>query len=201
MSESFSEKTLREFVEQLGSKSPIPGGGGAAALVGAIGTALGNMVASLTIGKPKYKEFENDLIGLQARADTLQQEFLLLVQKDAEAFEPLAAAYKVGPGDEMESALKTACDVPLTIMRKCADTIELCSEFAEKGSKIVISDAGAGVILSKAAMQAASLSVFINTGAIQDKKYASQIEEQANKLLDKYLPLADSIFLKVKGKL
>ena len=89
----FSTSTCTEFVEVLASKAPVPGGVGASALVGAVGTALGNMVGSLTVGKKKYADVEADIIALKEKATALQADFLRLVEADAEAFEPLAKAY------------------------------------------------------------------------------------------------------------
>ena len=87
------KKTCEEFVEVLASNAPVPGGGGASALVGAIGMALGNMVGSLTVGKKKYADVQEDIIALKAKADALQKEFLTLIDRDAEMFEPLSRAY------------------------------------------------------------------------------------------------------------
>ena len=90
---AFTDDSCREFVEVLASKAPVPGGGGASALIGAIGTALGNMVGSLTVGKKKYADVEEDIIELKKKADKLQDELLALVAADAEVFEPLSKAY------------------------------------------------------------------------------------------------------------
>ena len=89
----FSTVPCNEFVEVLASKAPVPGGGGASALVGAIGTALGNMVGSLTVGKKKYAEVEAEMYELKAKCDKLQAELLQLIERDAEVFEPLSKAY------------------------------------------------------------------------------------------------------------
>ena len=176
------------FVEVLASKAPVPGGGGASSLVGAIGTALGNMVGSLTLGKKKYADVQDDIIALKAKADALQMELLDLVQKDAEMFEPLSKAYGLPKETEeqkaekariMEAALKDACSVPLLIMEKCCEAIELHKEFAAKGSALAISDVGVGVACCRAALLGASLNVFINTKSMTDKAYAAEINEKA----------------------
>ena len=86
----FSTSTCTEFVEVLASKAPVPGGGGASALVGAVGTALGNMVGSLTVGKKKYADVEDEMYELKAKCDQLQKDFLRLIERDAEVFEPLS---------------------------------------------------------------------------------------------------------------
>ena len=178
------DQSLRAFTEVLASKAPVPGGGGASALVGALGTALGSMVGSLTVGKKKYAAVEEDIKGLMKQAEVLQAELLALVEKDAEVFAPLAAAYGMPKETEEEKAekarvmglvLKDACSVPLEIMEKCCKVIDLHREFAEKGSVLAVSDAGVGVIFAKAALQGASLNVFINTGSMQDRAYAETL--------------------------
>ena len=139
----FSTVPCNEFVEVLGSKAPVPGGGGASALVGAVGTALGNMVGALTVGKKKYADVEEEMKELMAKATTLQDELLHLIERDAEVFEPLSKAYgmpreteeeKAEKARVMEIVLKDACSVPMEIMEKCCEAIDLIVEFAAKGS-------------------------------------------------------------------
>jgi formiminotetrahydrofolate cyclodeaminase len=206
----FTKKSAEEFVDVLASKEPVPGGGGASALVGAIGCALGNMVGSLTVGKKKYADVEADIIALKEKADKLQKELLDLVDEDAKAFEPLAKAYGMPKDTEeekaekakvMEAALKTACGVPLEIMRKCCEAIELIEEFAAKGSRLALSDAGVGAAFCKAALYGASLNVFINTKAMADRDYAEKLNKEANDMMDVYGKRAEEVFDKVKGSL
>lgn len=206
----FIEKKCDEFVEMLASKSPVPGGGGSSALVGAIGVALGNMVGALTIGKKKYLSVEEEMIALKVKSDRLQNELLQLVDLDAEAFEPLAKAYGLPKETEeqqaaksviMEKALKNACSVPLEIMRKCCEAILIQSEFAKKGSAIALSDAGVGVIFCKAALQGASLNVYINTEAMLDRAYAENINNETAGMVEQYCNLADETFNYVLNKI
>jgi Methenyl tetrahydrofolate cyclohydrolase len=201
-----TDNSCRDFVNVLAGNEPVPGGGGASALVGAVGTALGNMVGSLTVGKKKYADVEDDIKSLMSKADTLQKELLDLVEKDAEVFAPLAKAYgmpketeteKAAKAEVMAKVLKDACAVPLEIMRKCCEAIDICDEFAEKGSKLAISDAGVGVIFCKSALQGASLNVFINTKAMADKEYAAKVNAQADEMLQAYTVKADEVFGKV----
>jgi formiminotetrahydrofolate cyclodeaminase len=206
----FTKLSCEEFVNVLASREPVPGGGGAASLVGAIGIALGNMVGSLTLGKKKYADVENDIITLKARSDALQADFIDLVQRDADVFEPLSKAYGMSQETEAErsekdrvmaSALARCCGVPLDIMKKCCEAIDLHKEFAAKGTAIAISDVGCGVICCKAALQAASLNVFINTKAMADRELAERNNKLANDMLNTYLKLADEIFADVASKL
>jgi formiminotetrahydrofolate cyclodeaminase len=203
---AFINKTCAEFVDALASKAPAPGGGGASALVGAVGIALGSMVGNLTVGKKKYANVESDIILLMDKAAKLQTDLMRLIDEDAAVFEPLSKAYGIPKDDPgraqlMEDALRLACTVPMDIMRVCAKAIELQCEFAEKGSAIAISDAGVGVALCKAALMGASLNVFINTKSMIDRDYAAAIEIEADGLLSKYCVLADKIYDIVSEKI
>jgi len=202
----YVDNTCDGFIDILASKAAVPGGGGASALVGAVGMALGSMVGSLTIGKKKYASVEADIIAIMDEAAALQSELLRLVDEDAVAFEPLAKAYGIPKDDPdrariMDEALKSASSVPLEIMRACARAIELHAEFASKGSVMAVSDAGVGVLCCKAALQGASLNVFINTGSMADKEYAAAAEAEADALLEKYETMADGIYGSVVARL
>ena len=206
----FTDYSCKDFITVLSGKSPVPGGGGAAALAGAIGIALGNMVGSLTVGKKTYAAVEEDIIQCKKKADDITARLLDLVEKDAEAFEPLSAAYgmpKSTPeeiekkAEVMEAALVGACEVPLEIMRTCAEAIDLIETFAEKGSKIAISDAGVGAAFCKAALQGASLNVYINTKSMADREYAEELNKKADAMLEKYTKIADDTFNSVLGRL
>ena len=206
----FTKNTCEEFVDVLASKAPVPGGGGASALVGAIGMALGNMVGSLTVGKKKYADVEADIIALKEKATALQADFLRLVDADAEAFEPLSKAYGMPKETEEQKAekarvmaivLKDACAVPMEIMEKCCEAIYVIEEFAAKGSALAISDAGVGVVFCKAALLGASLNVYINTKSMADKEYAASLNEKADKMIADYSKKADEIFAAVNARL
>ena len=140
------------------------------------------------------------------RAQNLREKCLSLIDGDAEVFAPLARAYGIPKDDPdresiMEEALKGACGVPMEIMRTCAEALDVIREFAEKGSKLAISDAGCGAICCKAAMQAASLNVFINTKSMKDRTCAEALEAEANALLEQYTKLGDEVFDLVSGKI
>ena len=193
------EKTVTAFTEELASPAPVPGGGGASALAGAIGISLGDMVGELTTGKKKYADVEEDIQVLMKRAQALRVKLLGFVDGDAEAFAPLAKAYGIPKDDPtrgavMESALQVACSVPMDILRTCADAIDIIGEFAAKGSRLAVSDAGCGAILCKAAMQAASLNIYINTKSMKDRALVQALEAEADALLSGYTQKADDIF-------
>ena len=204
------ERTCSQFLAELASKAPTPGGGGTAALVGAAGVALGNMVGNLTTGKKKYAAVEEKIQALNAKAETLRKELEALVQEDAEAFAPLAAAYGL-PKDTpeqaadkervMETALTRAALVPIKIMQKCLEGITLAYSYAVDGSTMAISDAGCAAVLCKAALQAASLNVFDNTKLMTNREFATALEHTAEQLLDAGTSYADEAFHYVNEKL
>ena len=197
-------ESCRTFVEVLASDAPAPGGGGAAALVGAIGTALGNMVGSLTVGKKKYADVQDEILALKARCDALQKELLDQVEADDKGFVPLAKAYGIPKDDPnrdaiLEEATVTACAVPMHIMELCCQALDCVAVFAAKGSRLAVSDAGCAAVCCKAALQAASLNVFINTKSLKNRETAQAMNDKANTMLSTYVPKADEIFNGVKA--
>lgn len=200
------EKNIDKFLAELASSAPTPGGGGAAALCGALGIALGNMVGSLTLGKKKYADVHEDIAELNAKAEALRAGFVALVDADAEAFAPLSRAYAIPKDDPardeiMEPALLKAAEAPLEIMRKCAEALDLISGYAAKGSALAISDAGCAAALCGAAMEAAALNVKINTKSMKNRAVADNINAEMNELLQKYFVLSQEIYNDVSGRL
>ena len=192
-------ESCRLFVEMLASSTPSPGGGGAAALVGAIGTALGHMASNLTVGKKKYAAVQEQILALNTRFMLLEKELMDQVEADEKAFLPLAAAYRLpkdAPGYDrfMDEATLEACQVPLKIMELCCEALDCIALVAEKGSRLAVSDAGSGAVCCKAAMQAASLTVFINTKTLKNRSAAAAIDEKVWKMLTEYGTLADRIY-------
>ena len=200
----YTTKSCREFVTVLASNEPAPGGGGASALVAAIGTALGNMVGSLTVGKKKYADVQDEILAMKAKCDALQKELLDQVEADDKGFVPLAKAYGIPKDDPnraaiLENATVTACAVPMHIMELCCEAIDTIAVFAAKGSRLAVSDAGCGAVICKAALQAASLNVFINTKSLQSREVAEELNSKANSMLNTYCAKADEIFSTVKA--
>lgn len=200
------EKNIDKFLAELASSAPTPGGGGAAALCGALGIALGNMVGSLTLGKKKYADVQEDITALNSRAEALRADFAALIDADAEAFAPLSRAYSIpkdAPGrDEiMESALLRAAEPPIEIMRKCAEALDVIADYAAKGSALAISDAGCAAALCGAALQAAALNVRINTKSMKNRAAAEEIDAETDELLQKYSTIAQEIYKRVYGRL
>lgn len=204
-----TELSCQEFVALLASDAPAPGGGGAAALVGALGTALSNMVGSLTVGKPKYAEVEAEVRELKAQADALQTKFLELVAKDAEVFEPLSRAYGLPKAtvheaahkeEVMETCLMQCSEVPLEIMKTCCTALDVAADMEEVGTVIALSDVGCSAASLKAALLSAHLNVRVNTKLMKNRRKAEAINTKAQALLKKYVPLADKIYQKVQSK-
>lgn len=203
---SFINISTGEFAAELASPAPVPGGGGASALCGALGAALASMVGNLTVGKKKYAQYESDLQRILAHAEKLRQSLLELIDEDAECFKPLSHAYSIPKDDPeydtiMESALRLACSAPMNIMRTAAEAIELHSELEQKGSRLMQSDVGVGVLCCKTALMGASLNVYINVSSMKDEEYAAKLRSEADGLLAKYCPLADEIYAAVSAKL
>jgi len=204
------EKSCKDFVEVLASKAPVPGGGGAAALVGAIGMALGNMVGNLTVGKKKYKDVEAEVIEIMEKANALQNELLKLVDGDAEVFSKVSDVYRMpketpeqiaAREEAMEVALKQACSVPLKIMECTCEAIKLQARLAEIGSIMAISDVGVGVLCLKAALISGKLNVIINLNGIKDKEFVEKTYREMDELIENTLKLADDTYAKVEDRL
>ncbi|WP_368293509.1 cyclodeaminase/cyclohydrolase family protein [Dehalobacter sp. TBBPA1] len=202
------KKSCIEFVDALSSKEPVPGGGGASAYVGSIGTALGVMVGSLTVGKKKYADVEADVLVLMEKGQKIIEKLQVLVKEDADAFYPLSQAYGLPKNTEeeirikeetLQAALVKATLVPLDIVRCCADGINLQEEFAQKGTRIAISDVGVGVTFLKAALEGAKLNVLINTQIMKDQVLKQKIETELNELVTTYTAKADHIFAEVQN--
>jgi formiminotetrahydrofolate cyclodeaminase len=204
------EKSCREFVRVLASKEPVPGGGGAAALVGAIGMALGNMVGNLTIGKEKYKDVEKEVMEIMNEATAIQNRLMELVDKDAEVFKEVADVYKMPKStaeekkkreEAMENALKQACSVPIEIMKSACDAIRLQRRLADIGSQLAISDVGVGVLCLKAALISGKLNVIINLNGIKDREFVKKTGDEMEQLVKEGSRLADETYIKVEERL
>ena len=197
--------TVSAFAEQLASPAPAPGGGGASALAGALGAALGEMVANLTYGKKKYAEHEPEIRQAADRLSTLREKMLAAMDRDAEAFLPLAAAYGVKDPDEkkaaIQAALPEAIEAPLSAMEAMAEALAPLTVIAEKGSRLAISDAAASAALLGSALRAMSLNVFINTAAMEDDCLAMAYHARADKAfasLPGYEALYESIYTSLR---
>ena len=199
------EMTLTAFTQTLASKQPTPGGGGAAALAGALGAALGAMVGELTLGKPKYAAVEAQMQALTGRAKTLSAALLDLVDADAEAFLPLSRAYAIPKDDpgrpaELERCLRLAAEPPMEMVRLICQAVELMEGFAQMGSQLAVSDAAAGAALCRGALYAAAVNVKVNTKAMADRAYAEKLNSQVDALTEEYGKRAETVYADVYGR-
>ncbi|MDY5985862.1 MAG: cyclodeaminase/cyclohydrolase family protein [Lachnoclostridium sp.] len=204
------EQKTTDFLEVLSSAAPVPGGGGASAAVGAFSSALGMMVANLTIGKKKYADVEEEIIEVKEQLQNLQKELVDLTDKDAEAFEPLSKAYGL-PKDTpeqkaekervMEKALYEASIVPLQIMKTVAKVMKLLETLGEKGSKIAISDVGVAVLFARAALEGASLNIYINTRLMKDREQAERLNKESDDMIEEARRMQEKIYAGVLDKI
>ncbi|WP_124064808.1 cyclodeaminase/cyclohydrolase family protein [Clostridium sp. E02] len=202
--------TVSEFLEALSSKKPTPGGGGAAALGGAQGVALGEMVINLTLGKKKYADVEEEMQLLLIKLEDIKKEFLRLADEDAVVFAPLAAAYGLPAGTEeekkhkaevLETHLLAASLVPIAVMERAIDTLEIMEFLAEKGSRLAVSDVGVGVQFLRSALLGAKMNVSINTKFMKIREQAVDLDRRAKQLAEHGSRLSDAIYTNVEAAL
>lgn len=200
------ELSLNEFTNQLSSAAPVPGGGGASALMGAVSASLCSMVGNLTSGKKKYAEYQQDIERIIADAVRLNEDMLALIEKDAEAFEPLAKAYSIpkeepGRDEILEKALYEAALAPLEIVKKSKEVSELISELVIKGSRLAISDVGVAASACEACAKGASMNVYINTKLMKDREVAAKLNEETLALVADVCSACAKAYDEVKGGL
>ena len=198
--------SLNEFTTQLSSSAPVPGGGGASALMGALSASLCSMVGNLTSGKKKYAEYQQDIERIIDEAVRLNEVMLELINKDAEAFEPLSKAYSI-PKDEpgrdeiLEKALYDAAVAPMEIVRTSRKVADLITELKTKGSRLAISDVGVAAAACSACVKGASMNVYINTKLMKNREIASKLNEETISLVAETVKLCDEAYDEVKGGL
>ena len=204
------EKKTTEFLEALSSKEPVPGGGGASAAVGAFAGALGMMVANLTIGKKRYADVEVEIKASLIKLKGLQEELVRLTDADAKAFEPLSKAYGLPRETKeqqekkeavMEEALYEASVVPMEIMETIRKVMEELEVLGEKGSRIAISDVGVGILFAQAALEGASLNIFINTKLMKNRERAKEMNSKAEAMIQEGSRQKEKIYQNVLEKI
>lgn len=201
-----NDLTLNQFLEKLSSESPVPGGGGASALVGGLSAALCSMVASLTTGKKKYAEYQSDIERILIETAEIRKNMQILIEKDAEVFEPLSKAYGIPKDDPkraeiLEEALHVACSAPLEIVREACKIVPVLEELTVKGSKITLSDVGVAAVACQTALQGGVLNVYINTKLMQDKEYAQKINSEAEQICKEFIGRCEKVYKLVEAHL
>jgi formiminotetrahydrofolate cyclodeaminase len=202
-------ETIQNFLDGLASSAPTPGGGGAAAISGAMGAALVSMVCNLTIGKKKYVEVEGELKEILAKSEALRGELTGMIADDVAAFDAVMGAYglpketdaqKAARAETIQAALKTATDVPLACCRACRAVIDLAETVAEKGNLNVISDAGVAVLSAYAGLRSAALNVYVNAKGLDDRAFAEERLKALETLLGEAGALNEKVYEVVRAK-
>ncbi len=204
------DNSLQNYLDTLASKSATPGGGSAAALMGAQAAALTSMVCNLTIGKPKYAEVETEMQALLAKSETLRAELTSMIKADVDVFNRLMVTYglpketddeKTARSVAIQAVLKDATDVPLACAKACAEVIALSRIAAEKGSVAVVSDAGVAVMSGYAALKSAALNVYINAASLKDREFANEKIAELTHVLNGAEVASQEIYELVKSRL
>ncbi len=183
------EKTLQEYLNELSSNSPTPGGGNVAALCGALSASLGTMVCNLTIGKKKYADVENEMISVKQKLESYQKTFVGLGAKDNAAFEKVMEAFKLPKETDAEKEIRSkkieeatigAADIPAQVMKTCADILPLLKIIVDKGNRNSLSDAGVAASLIGTAAKSAYMNVIINCASLSNQTIAQEIKKRAD---------------------
>jgi glutamate formiminotransferase/formiminotetrahydrofolate cyclodeaminase len=184
--------TAGEFLQAIASSDPVPGGGSVSAYAGALASALVRMVTGLTIGRKKYSAVEPEMTVIAANAESLAEGLSKLVERDADAYSAVAAAYKMPKEPEsaaaarreaITSALLGAAEVPLATARLCAQAAELAASVAAKGNSNAVTDAGVAALLASAGCRGAAYNVRINVASLDDRSRGRHLEEEAIELV------------------
>lgn len=197
---------IDEYIKELGSKAPVPGGGGASAVAGALSAALSSMVCNLTVGKKSYISVEDDIKKILEDMNKHMESFIKLSDKDAEVFYPLSQAYGFKPQNDeekkmheenMEKLLFDAAMVPLDIMKEAYSMLVSVDFLAKKGSKLAVSDAGVAVSMLRSAVCGAMMSVVINVKYMKNREKAQNLMDEASEILENTMNKADIIYREV----
>lgn len=201
----YADKTVRDYVETVEAREPVPGGGSVAALAGALGAALTSMVCNFTAGNPKYAQHEAKVNEILAKAGVLQRTLLELVDKDINVYAEVTAAYKLPratPEEKaarqqaIQSALTIAAQTPLAIARAARDVAVLTNELIDIGNPNLVSDVGVGVLLAQAALRGAALNVEINAASIKDESTVNSLRSFLAEALPEVAMIADQVMAK-----
>lgn len=205
MSDTLVDGSCAAFAERLAARTSVPGGGGAIAYAGALAAALGSMAGEFTVGKPRYAAYQEDLERMLGELSGIRGRLLGLVDGDARAFAPLAAAYALpkgdpGRADAIELATKGATEVPLRVMEETCRAIELLEEMEEKCSAMLVADVGCGAALALAALEGAGISVYVNTHSLRDREFADDAERRSEEMLGTFSPRAREVSRRVMAR-
>lgn len=204
-----TESSIETFLAELAGSAPTPGGGSAAAIMGAMGAALVSMVCNVSFGKKGYEAVQGELASVQAESERLRLRLVAMVAEDVAAFDGLMAAYKLAKSTDAEKAaraaaiqasLRQATEVPLDCARACVEVIALARRAGEHGYRGVISDAGVGVMAAAAGARSAALNVFINAPSLKDRQFADDALQETGRLLKVCAGEGEDVYALVRGK-
>jgi formiminotetrahydrofolate cyclodeaminase len=207
MTSAIKQSSIEHFLDELASRKATPGGGSAAAVIGAMAAALLSMVCNLTIGKAKYRDVERELNAVLARTEELRLQLTEMIERDVESFGAVIAAYAMPRQTQEElalraqaiqTALKKATQVPLRCCRVCCEIIDLSAVVAQKGNTNVLSDAGVAVLAAHAAVRSGALNVMINVKAITDRQFVTHQVAELDKLLSHASAATEACYQSVK---
>ena len=202
--------SIELFLDDLASRKPTPGGGSAAAVMGAMGAALVSMVCNLTIGRTQYRDFEEKLKSVLTKAEELRRDLIKMIEEDVQAFDSVMRAYHMprSTKDEtatraqvIQTALKAATLVPMRCCRACREVIILGRAVGDKGNHNVVSDAGVAAVAAYAALRSAALNVFTNAKVITDRIFVEEQLVELEQLLSEAATATEASYEVVKKKL
>jgi formiminotetrahydrofolate cyclodeaminase len=203
-------RSLEQFLDALGSSAPAPGGGAASALAGALAAALAEMVAQLTVGRPKYATVEEQAQRALRETQRIRSDLIALMDEDAQAYRGVATAYALpkGTDDErrardeaIQEALRAAMQPPMRVMERGCDLLRLAGEIATIGNPTVASDAGCAALLGEAAVRAAGLNVMANVVLLRDEQVAAEARAQVTALESRAAELRDQALATVRARM
>jgi len=210
MPDSFLDKSVIQFLDELASSAPVPGGGSTAALTGALAAALVSMVGNLTVGKKRYANVEEEIKVLLDHSESLRRRLADLLESDTQVYGSLSKAYRLPRDREDEKAARTAAiqaalkeaeAVPMQIAGACVEVLDLCTPMAEKGTRLAVSDAGVAALLAEAGLRSAALNVLINLAYIKDEDFVRQEQAKLDGLLEGKAQLKEQVYELVVSKL
>jgi methenyltetrahydrofolate cyclohydrolase len=205
-----TQRSVETFLDELASAAPTPGGGSAAAIIGAMGAALLSMVCNVTLGKKGQEAVESDVKAVRDESERLRARLTAMVAEDIAAFDGLMAAYRLPKASDEEksrraeaiqSNLRAATETPLACARACAEVVVLARRVAEKGFAGVISDAGVGVLAANSALRSAALNVYINAPSLKDRAYAAAATTEVETLIERCERESEAVFELVRSRL
>jgi len=205
-----TQSSVENFLDELASGNPTPGGGSAAAIMGAMGAALVSMVCNVTLGKKGYEGVESEMRAILHESEKVRKHLTAMVAEDIAAFDSILAAYKLPKSTDEDKArraaaiqagLRHATEVPLECARICAEVIVLSRRASEHGYLNVISDGGVGVLAGFTGLRSAALNVYINAPALKDRAFAERTTSELEKLVELCTAESEAVYTLVRNKL